>query len=110
DPLSDRARALGGPGSQPSLELLDRGGDEDRDRMCVAALHPHRAFGLELQEGRFARRAEAVDLRVQRAVAVADVVDPLQELAGVDARVEVLAGEKVIVHPVLLTRALRPRR
>ena len=31
DPLADLARALGRPLAQPALELLDAGGDEDRD-------------------------------------------------------------------------------
>ena len=45
-----------------------------------------------------------------RPVPVPDVVDGLEELARVDAAVELVAIEEPIVNAVLLPRALRPRR
>src|SRR5581483_3773573 len=63
-----------------------------------------RAVRLELQQRRLAERLQAVDLAPQRAVAVADVVDPLEEVPLLHATLELLGREEVVVHAVLLAR------
>ena len=107
DPLLDHAGALGRALAEPALELLDRRGDEDRERVLDPALDAQRALRLELEQRRLALAPEAVDLGVQRPVAVADVVDPLEELARLDPPVELGAVEKPVVHAVLLAGTLR---
>ena len=52
----------------------------------------------------------ALELRAQRAVAVAGVLGVLDEVAGRDAVVELLGREEVVVDAVLLARPRRARR
>ena len=75
-----------------------------------AALDAQRPLGLELEQRRLSLSEQPVDLGVERPVAVADVVDVLEELAGVDAAVELLARQEPVVDAVLLARTLCARR
>ena len=69
DPLADLARALGRALAETPLELVDVGGDEDRDAARDVGLHLQRALELELEHADAAVVGDAVDLRAQRPVA-----------------------------------------
>ena len=73
------------------------------------SLDAQRPVGLELEQRRLAVGPQPVDLGVERPVAVSDVVDPLEELAGDDPAVELLAVEEPVVDAVLLAGPLWPR-
>src|SRR5581483_5155551 len=110
DAPPDLARALRGGLAQPALELVNRGGDEDRDGAGGAPLPALRALRLELEQRRLPAAPQAIDLRMKRAVAVPDVVDVLEELPGLDPSVELDTIEEPVVDAVLLARALLARR
>ena len=67
---------------------------------------------LELEDDAAAGAEDPVDLLAERPVAVpGDVLDVLEELAGVDAALKVVLGEEVVVAAVLLAgTALAGRR
>src|SRR4051794_23451852 len=52
----------------------------------------------------------AVELRLQRPVAVAGVLGPLQEVVAIDALLEFVGAQEVVVDTVLLTRSRVARR
>ena len=107
EPLLDLAAALGRALAEPALELVERRVDEDRDRAGHVVLARASAPSISSSSsGTRALVADAVDLGAQRPVAVARRdVDPLEELAGVDARVELLVGRGTSSRAVLLARA-----
>ena len=103
DPLVDLAGALRRALAQAPLELVDAGGDEDRHRARHLVLDAERSLGLELEQRNVAVRRDPVELRAERAVAVAgDVLDVLEELAARDACEEVVVGEEPVLAAVLL--------
>jgi len=109
-PVVDRARRFRVAVAEPALQLVDGRGDENRDRPFDAALYPERTLGLELEQWRPSLRAEPIDLRIERPVSVADVVDPLEKLARLDPALELLLREEVVMHPVLLPGTPLARR
>ena len=77
----------------------------------TSLLHAQRPLELELEHADAAVTGDPLDLRPQRAVPLArDVLDVLEELAGLDARAELVLVEEPVLAPVLLPGALRPRR
>ena len=73
-------------------------------RLALGSALVHLAGALHVDlEDDSARRP--LELAPQRPVAVARVHGVLQELAGLDAAVEVRLAEEVVVHPVDLARA-----
>ena len=69
-----------------------------------------RAVDLELEDAHAPFRRDPVELGGERAVASADELDVLEEVAGLDPLDELLLGEEPVLAPVHLARPLRPRR
>src|SRR4051794_27670765 len=67
------------------------------------------ALDLDLEDHGHAGVDPAAQLGAQGAVAAAGVLGVLDEVPRVHARVELLRGQEVVVDPVLLPRARRPR-
>ena len=110
EPLLDFPGALRRPLAQPPLELGQRSRDEDRHAAGDEVAHAQRACRLQLEQARLALRGDAVDLRAERAGALMQKGDVLEELAVLDAAVELLVGDEVVVDAVDLTLSTRPRR
>ena len=86
DPLPDLSGRLGGALAEPTLELVDVGGDEDRARAGHVVLDAQRSIRLELEHADAAVSGDPVDLGAERPVPLArDVLDPLEEAAFLDA-------------------------
>ena len=73
-------------------------------------LHAQRALDLELEHADPALGGDPVDLGAQRAVAAADELDVLEELARLDPGDELLLAQEPVLAAVLLAGPLRPRR
>src|SRR3954465_5564548 len=72
EPLVDLSLALGRAGTEPALPLLAvRRPDEDRHRRRHPARYGERAVRLDLEHGRVARGGDPIELRPERARAVA---------------------------------------
>jgi hypothetical protein len=109
DPLLDLAAAFGGPAAQPALELVERRVHEDDDRSGNPVLHVERALELELEQRHVPFLADAVDLGEQRAGLLPPREDDvLEELARVEAAVELRGREDPVVDAVALARPPRP--
>jgi hypothetical protein len=101
EPLLDLALALGGTLAQPPLVLFEaRRPDEDRDRSGDALRDCQCAFGLEIEQRDAACVEDPVDLRAQRAIAVARVLDVLEEGALRGPALELLLAQEVVVDAV----------
>ena len=110
-PLPDLPGALGRTFLKPPFELLDRRGDEDRHRARDALRDVQRPLGLELEHADLPLLADAVDLGKERAGALAprkDVV--LEEIAVLEAPVELLVTDEVVVDALDLAGAAGSRR
>ena len=104
----DRIGILGAARRQALAQLLERARrDEDRHRLGNRRAHLPGPLELDLEHHRDAAAPAPLELRPQRAVAVAGVARVLDELAGGEPAVEVLFGEEVVGDPVLLAAAGR---
>jgi hypothetical protein len=114
DPLLDLPPALRAAGTQPALELLlTRRRDEDRDAVGDPVPDGERAAGLQLEQGGLAASRDPVDLRAQRAGALAVAprpLDPFEEVVGREPAVELFARQEPVVPPVDLARPPLSRR
>src|SRR5688500_1854597 len=82
-----------------------RRSDEHLHRLGHRRANLPRALHLDLEHDRAPLRQPALDLGAKRPVAVAAEGRELEEVAGLDAAVELVAREEVIVAPVLLPGA-----
>lgn len=90
-------------------QLGERGRrDEDRGRLGHVAADGARAGQLDLDQRGSAGGEDAVDLGAERAVAVARVLDVLEEGPLAGAALELLRVEEVVLDAVDLARPLAP--
>src|SRR5262245_5561478 len=105
EPGGDLPLGVGRAALQAPAELGERGrGDEDRGRLGHVAAHRAGPLQLDLDERRRARGEDPLDLRAQRPVAVAGVLDVLEEGALRDQRLELRGAQEVVLDPVDLAR------
>src|SRR5215210_635761 len=92
--------------------LARRGRDEHLERLGHRLAHLPGALDLDLEHDRLAGAQPPLELGTQRAVPAAGVGGVLDELARVDAALEIRVVEEVVVDAVLLARprAARGRR
>ena len=93
EPGVDRLGRVGAPALEAAAQLAGVGrGDEDLDRLRHRGAHLLGPLDLDLEHDRVALVEPALDLGAQRPVAVAAVGGELEEVAGLDPPLELLAA------------------
>ncbi len=107
----DLAGALGRPLAQSALELLERRVDEDRQRAGDPLLDGEGSVQFQLEQRDVACGGDPVELRDERAGALAPGEDVVLEEAAVgEQAVELLVAQVPVVDALDLARPQRPRR
>ena len=96
--------------AQPTLELGQIRGDEDRDAPLDLLLHRQCSFELELEDANLALVGDPFDFHAQRPIApVPHVVHVLEKLARVDLLIELVVPQEPVLAAVDLAGPLRAR-
>ncbi len=111
EPRLDRRRVVGAATLEATAQIGPVGWrDEDLDRLRHRRPHLAGTLQLDLEHDRRSAGVALLDLGAQRPVPVAAVGGVLEEAAGGDPAVELVAVEEVVVDALGLARPGRPRR
>ena len=103
-------RGLGAATHEPLTQDIERRRlDENENRLGEALLDGQGPLDVDLQDEGLPGGQVALDLAGKRAVTMVVHLRPLDEVAGLDARGELIVGQEIVIDAVHLTGAWAPR-